>query len=81
LTENEVNYINENITFNGIEKLVIKYIYEFNYTNDHVSLYKNGDYTITIYINNKCILDLGLGIPEINFGSCYEKMKKYPKFN
>ena len=75
LTESEVNYINENITFNEIEKLVNKYIEEFNYTNDHVSLYKNGDCTITIYINNKCILDLGLGIPEINFGSCYEKVK------
>jgi len=29
---------------------------------------------MTIYIKNKCILELGLGIPEIDFGECYEKM-------
>ena len=74
LTEKEINYISENITFYEVEKLVIKYINEYNYTKNHVSLYKNRDYTITIYINNKCILDLDLGIPEINFGSCYEKI-------
>ena len=63
------------ITFNEIENLVIKYLYEFNYTDSHISLYKNGDYTVTIYINTKCIFELGLGIPEIDFGSCYEKIK------
>ena len=55
--------------------MVIKYINEFNYTYDHVSIYKNKEYTITIYINNRCILELGLGIPSIDFGTCYEKMK------
>ena len=82
LTESEVNFINENITFDEIEKLVIKYIDEFNYTGNHVSLYKNGDYTITIYIKNKCILELGLGIPEINFGACYTNViKNYISIN
>ena len=75
LTESENNLINENINFTEIEKIVIKYINEFNYTNNHVSLYKNGDWTLTIYIQNKCILELNLGIPEINFDSCYEKIK------
>ena len=75
MTESELNFIDENITFYQIEKLVMKYIGEFNYTNDHVSIYKNKEYTVTIYINNRCILELGLGIPSIDFGSCYEKMK------
>ena len=75
LTKSNAYFINDNITFDEVEKLVIKYIDEFNYTNDHVSLYKNDDYSITIYINNKCILELGIGIPEIDFGSCYEKVK------
>ena len=74
LTESDINLINENITYDEVEKLVIKYINEYNYTDDHVSLYKNGDYTITIYIKSKCILELELGIPEIDFGSCYEKV-------
>ena len=81
LTENDANFLNENTNFEDIEKLVIKYIDEFNYTNTHVSLYKNKDYTITIYIKNKCILELGLGIPEIDFGSCYEKMKNNEESN
>ena len=77
LTENEEYIsINESITFNEVEKLITKYSYEFNYTDSHVSLYKNGDYTIKIYIDNKCIFDLELGIPEIDFGSCYEKVKE-----
>ena len=75
LTESEVYFINEDTTFDQIEKLVMKYISEFNYTYDHVSIYKNKEYTITIYINNKCILELGLGIPSIDFGLCYEKVK------
>ena len=75
LTESEMNFLNEDTHFDDIEKLVNKYIYEFNYTDSHVSLYKNGDYTITIYIKNKCILELGIGLPEIDFGICYEKIK------
>ena len=74
LTENNINMWDDNTTFIEIENLVIKYIEEFNYTDNHVSLYKNGDYTITIYIKNKCIFELELGIPEINFGSCYDKI-------
>ena len=80
LTKNELYFFNENITFEDIENLVVKYIDEFNYTNYHVSLYTDGNYTITIYIQNECILDLGLGIPKIDFGSCYEKIKKNENF-
>ena len=75
ITENDNNLINENLNFIQIESLVIKYVEEFNYTNSHVSLYKNGDYTLIIYINNKCVSELDLEIPDINFGSCYEKIK------
>lgn len=70
LTEKDINFINEDITFEDVEKLVIKYINEFNYTYDHVSLYKNLNYTIIIYINNNCILELELGVPKIDLGSC-----------
>ena len=83
LTENDFFTTNEIITFNDVvEKLVPKYAYEFNYTNSHVSLYKKGNHTVTIYINSKCISQLELGLPGIDFGSCYEKVKsKYNLIN
>ena len=58
-----------------IEKLVEKYAEEFHYTDNHVSLYKNNIYTITLYKNGDCISDLSLQIPEIDFGECYQKVK------
>ena len=67
-------FLNENSSFYEVEKIVIKYVREFNYTNNHVSIYQNEEYTLTIYINNKCIFVLGLGLPEIDFGTCYEKI-------
>ena len=52
-----------------------KYSKEFGYTDNHVSLYKNDIYTITLYKNGECISDLSLQIPEIDFGECYQKVK------
>ena len=76
LTENSngINSISDNISLYDVEYLVIRYINEFKYTDNHVSIYTDGDYTITIYIKSKCILELELGIPEYNFGLCYEKV-------
>ena len=52
-----------------------QYSKEFGYTDNHVSLYKNDIYTITLYKNGECISDLSLQIPEIDFGECYQKVK------
>ena len=57
LTESNFYVRNGNITFNDVEKLVKKFAYEFDYTDNHVSLYKYNDYTVTIYFNSKCIFD------------------------
>ena len=81
LSEKEVYFLNENTDFYEIEKIVIKYIKEFNYTDSHVSVYKNDEYTLTIYINNKCISELGLELPEIDFDSCYDKIKSNSTLN
>ena len=82
MTENEVNYINESIIFDDIERFVIKYINEFNYNKNHVSIYKNDIYTITIYIKTFCISELDLEIPQIDFATCYEKVKNnYKEIN
>ena len=81
LSEKEVYFLNENTDFYEIEKIIIKYIKEFNYTDSHVSVYKNDEYTLTIYINNKCISELGLELPEIDFDSCYDKIIKNSTLN
>ena len=76
LSESKMNSLNENITDDEVSKLVKNYDKEFNYTNNHVSLYKNSIYTITIYKNGDCISDLSLAIPQIDLGECYNKIKK-----
>ena len=52
LTENEYELINQDISYQEIETLVNQYINEFDYTNNHVSVYKNQEYTI-LYISIK----------------------------
>ena len=75
LGENEMdkNYeLNQETT----ETLVRTYISEFNYTNNHISLHTNQDYTIIIYENRECIEELSLEMPKVDFKDCYEKVKK-----
>ena len=54
---------------------------EFNYTDAHVSVFKNKIYTITFYKKSQCISDLSLEIPQIDFGECYNKVKNNYKIN
>ena len=75
LTENKYISINENITDYEVEKLAKDFSEEFQYTDNHVSIFKNNIYTITLYKNSECISDLSLQIPEIDFGECYDKVK------
>ena len=76
LIESHLSYLGKNITDNDIEKIIKKYINEFNYTNNHVSIYKNDIYSITIYKNGECISELSLEIIEIDFNECYKKIKQ-----
>ena len=75
LTENNIYYLNENITDEDIDKKAKIYAKEFQYTNNHVTIYKNEIYSITLYKNGECISELNLMIPEIDFGECYNKIK------
>ena len=52
------------------------YTSEFTYTNNHISLYKNDNYSIMIYKNQKCIKELDIQMPNINFESCYKKVQE-----
>ena len=77
LSENEYIYIDENINDSDIEKFAKKYTKEFYYTNNHVSVFKNNIYTITIYKNRECISSLTLENPEVDFSQCDEKLKNH----
>ena len=81
LTENKLSSNIKNITDEELEELAHKYAKEFNYTNNHVSLYKNDIYSIAFYKNGECILKLSLEIPEIDFGVCEEKIKNNYKID
>ena len=71
--------LNEIITENEIKKKAKLYAKEFDYTNKHITIYKNDFYSITIYKDNVCPTELSLNIDEIDFGNCYTKVKN--KFN
>ena len=76
LNENEFVYLNENLTEIEVEKIAKIYAIEFQYTINHVSLYKNEIYSISLYKNNDCVIKLSLEIPEIDFFECHSKLKK-----
>ena len=67
---------NDNITENEIKTKAMLYAKEFDYTNEHVTVYKNEFYSITLYKDKNCINELGLDIDEIDFGECYDKIQE-----
>ena len=81
LTENKLRPNIKNITDEELEELAHKYAKEFNYTDNHVSLYKNDIYSIALYKNGNCITKLSLEIPEIDFGICEIKIKNKYKID
>ena len=81
LTQSDSFILTENITEDEIEKLALKYVKEFNYTKNHVSIYKNKLFSIAIYKNGYCISNLNISIQEIDFGECYKKLQDTYKIN
>ena len=79
LSENNYNYLDENIKDEEIEKFAGKYAKEFNYTDNHVSLFNSEFYTVALYKSPECISDLSLKMPKINFGECYKKVQNENK--
>ena len=55
--------------------MVKSYISEFYYTEHYVSLYENNIYSIMIYKDSSCIKELSLEMPDVDFQSCYTKVK------
>ena len=59
----------------GVEKIAKTYSLEFNYTDKHISIFKNQVYSIMLYKDKDCISELELTMPEIDFGGCYTKVQ------
>ena len=72
--ENEL-ILDEKQDLSVINSHIKNYISEFNYTEKHISLYKNKIYSIMIYKTSDCIEELSLDMPKVNFQSCYEKVQ------
>ena len=77
LSENDFYSLNENLTENEVEIRAKNYAKEFYYNDNHVSLFKNDMYSISLYKNGECISKLALEFPEIDFGECYKKIKDH----
>ena len=75
LGRNEI-YLSENDNLEVIGTLVKSYISEFYYTNYYISLYENKNYSIMIYKDSSCIKALSLEMPNVDFQSCYTKVKE-----
>ena len=65
----------------GVEKIAKTYSLEFNYTDKHISIFKNEVYSIMLYKDKDCISELELTMPEIDFGTCYTNIQNNIKIN
>ena len=77
LTKKKLILSNGTITNDLIDKLEKTYTLEYNYTNNHVTIFENELYSIIFYKNEKCITNLSLEFSEIDFGSCYSNVQTY----
>ena len=71
--ENELNLYNNDLEVIGT--LVKTYISEFGYTDKHISLYNNQNYSVMVYKTASCINELSLEMPNVDFQSCYQKVQ------
>ena len=81
LYEKEMIFLNEDIKDSEIDKIAKIFAKEFQYTKNHISIFKTDMFSITLYKNSECISDLNLTIPEINFGECYQKIQNHYNIN
>ena len=75
LIESDI-HLKEKEDFKLIKTLAKTYLNEFNYTNNHISLYTDNDYSMVFYKNRNCTDKIPLTIPKIDFQECYDKVKK-----
>lgn len=64
----------QNLDLNEININAKNYAEEFSYTSKHVTHFYNNLYSILIYKDLKCIEELSLDMPKVNFDSCFNKV-------
>ena len=74
-SETEID-LYEFLTSGGVDVNAKNYAKEFGYTEKHVSLFYNSQYSIILYQDTNCITELSINMPKIDFGSCYSKILK-----
>ena len=72
-SENEID-LREFLTSGGVDVNAQNYANEFGYTEKHVSLFYNSQYSIILYQDSTCIKELSINIPKVDFGACYTKI-------
>ena len=71
-----------NFNFNSsIDSIVKRYSEDYKYVENHISQFKNNQFSIILYKNPKCINDLNLTFPNIDFGNCYSKTQNFYSIN
>ena len=75
---NKEYYISNNTNISlELELLIEKYAKEYNYTENHVSLIKLGNYNITLYKNKSCISELSISSKQLDLSSATSKVKNH----
>ena len=75
ITEKNI-YLNLDHTIEDIGILAQVYAEEFGKANNHISLFKDEHYTLTLYTNPKIIGKANIQSTDIDFGDCYNEVKK-----
>ena len=76
LNEKKLNIKKNEIENKNINLLTVDYAYDYGASNNFVSKQDNKYYTIYIYKNLTCLKNVANEAPQIDFGECYEKIKK-----
>ena len=75
ISEKEI-HLSPNKTIEDIGILAQSYAEEFGTSNNHISLYKDKNYNLLLYTNPSILAKSNLPSTEIDFGECYEEVKK-----
>ena len=67
--------LEENLTLDNLDLIARTYAKEYIYTKNHINIFKHESYMISAYKNKECISKLGLSIPQIDFGDCFQNIK------
>ena len=69
-------YSDSNQTIESIEVLAMAFAEEYSYTDNHIASFSNDEYGLLLYKNPRILNTAKLKTTDIDFGQCYEDVKK-----